>query len=194
MLEPDPPTSDITRLLQRWSDGDRHALEELMPLVYDQLRKLAGAHVRREGPGDTLQATGLVHEAYLRLTQQRQVSFENRLRFFGAAAQIMRRVLCDRARQRRAQKRGSGLVQQLDEWDVAAVAVEDQPVALDLLDTALEELEQLDARKVRIIELRYFAGLSIAECAESMGLSPATVKREWTVARAWLANRLRGEP
>jgi len=188
--------SDVTLLLHRWTEGDPSALEEMMPLVYDELRRLAAWHVARERQGTTLQPTALVHEAYLRMVRTKSVNFDSRVRFFAAAAQMMRRVLCDRARQRKAQKRGSGAPH--DSVDVEAAAAplfvdcnKDEAVDLDRLDRALEDLEHVDSRKVRIVELRYFAGLSIADSAAVLDLSPATIKREWTVARAWLANRLR---
>ena len=191
----DPASGDVTQLLHRWSEGDQQAFEQMIPLVYDQLRKLAAAHVSGEREGYTLQPTALVHEAYLRLVRQHSISYENRLRFFGAAAQTMRRVLCDRARRRKASKRGSGAHHQsLEDFDVPALTIGLEPgagaVDLDHLDTALEELEILDPRKARMVELRYFAGLSIEESATALSLSPATIKRDWTVARAWLANRL----
>jgi RNA polymerase sigma-70 factor, ECF subfamily len=191
--------SDVTLLLHRWSKGDREALREMMPLVYDELRRLAASHIGRERQGYTLQPTALVHEAYLRMVRQKSVSFESRIRFFGAAAQMMRRVLCDRARYRNAKKRGSGAPHESADVEAAATPVyvagyEDETVDLEKLDEALEDLEQVDERKVRIVELRYFAGLSIADSATALDLSPATIKREWTVARAWLANRLRSNP
>ena len=190
------PSSDVTQLLSRWSGGDADALRDLMPLVYDELRRLAAGHIARERAGCTLQPTALVHEAYLRMVRQKSVSFESRLKFYGAAAQMMRRVLCDRARQRKAAKRGGGAPH--DSADIEAAAIpalitgqNEEAVDLERLDEALEELEKMDERKVRIVELRFFAGLSIADSASAMELSPATIKREWTVARAWLANRLR---
>lgn len=194
MSTPDP--GEVTQLLHRWSGGDRHALDELMPLVYQELRQLAASHIAREPSGHTLQPTALVHEAYLRLVRQNSVSFESRLKFYGAAAQMMRRVLCDNARNRKAQKRGGGAPHETLDIERAAMPAvttgqDADVVDLDKLDVAMEELEKLDERKVRIVELRFFAGLSIAEAAAALSLSPATVKREWTVARAWLASRLR---
>jgi RNA polymerase sigma factor (TIGR02999 family) len=188
---PESPIN-VTQVLDRWNGGDADAVAELIPLVYEELRRLAAGNLAGERPGHTLQPTALVHEAYLRIVQQHSVSFENRLKFFAFAAQIMRRVLCDRARRRNAGKRGGGMVQ-------AAVDVEIPflpnlaVVDLERLDGALEALAEFDARKVRIVELRFFAGLSIADAAAAMQVSPATLKREWTVARAWLAHRLREE-
>ena len=187
---------DITQLLDRWSAGEREALDQLMPLVYEELRHLAVSQVAHEGSGNTLKPTALVHEVYMRMTRQTKVSFESRLKFYGAAAQVMRRVLCDTARFRKAQKRGGGA--DLEPLEISSAAMpagnigaDQHSIELDKLDILLEELEQVDERKARIVELRFFAGLSIAESAATMSLSPATVKREWTVARAWLANRLR---
>jgi len=192
----DDSKGDVTQLLNRWSGGDRDALGELMPLVYDELRRLAASQMARERSGQTLQPTALVHEAYLRMIRQAGVSFETRLKFYGAAAQMMRRVLCDRARRRKAQKRGGGAAHESDGIEAASVpsailSEHDGTVDLERLDDALQELETLDERKVRVVEMRYFAGLSIEDSATAMDLSPSTVKREWTVARAWLANRLR---
>jgi RNA polymerase sigma factor (TIGR02999 family) len=185
-----PETSQhrVTQLLQRWSSGDSRALDELTPLVYSEVRKLARSYLRRERPNHTLQATALVNEAYIRLVDQRSVQWKNRAHFFGIAAQVMRRVLVDHARMRKADKRGSGeapLV--LDEaLDVSAGR------SLDLvrLDDALEALATLDPRQAQIVELRFFGELSIEETAEVVKLSPATVKREWAAARAWLRREL----
>ena len=175
---------ELTALLVNWSNGDQRALDELMPLVYGELRRLAGAHLRRERSDHTLQSTALVHEAFLRLVNQRDVHWRNRAHFYGIAAQMIRRILVDHARAQQAGKRGSGAVKiELDE----AMAVSRQR-ELDLvgLDDALQRLSALDERQGRIVELRFFAGLSVEETAEVMHLSPATVKREWSSARAWL--------
>lgn len=183
---------DVTALLHRWSAGDHEAFEELLPLVYGQLRRLAAAHVSGERQGYTLQPTALVHEAYLRMVQQRSVSFDSRLRFYGAAAQTMRRVLCDRARRRKAAKRGGGAEHSpIDASVTIGVDSDATTVNLEHLDTALAALEEFDVRKARIVELRYFAGLSISDTAAALDLSSATIKREWTVARAWLASQLK---
>jgi RNA polymerase sigma factor (TIGR02999 family) len=178
------PAPDVTRLLMSWSDGDRSALEELMPLVYGELRRLASAHFRRERPGHTLQGTAVVHEAFMRLVDQRDVRWQNRAHFYGIAAQMIRRILLDYARSHHAGKRGAGAVKlQLDE--ALAVSRSDN-LEIEALNEALDRLEALDERQARIVELRYFSGLSIEETGEVMQLSPATIKREWNSARAWL--------
>lgn len=184
--EPPPPApaQEVTALLVDWSNGDRNALEELMPLVYGELRRLAGAHLRRERSDHTLQSTALVHEAFLRLVNQKDVHWRSRAHFYGIAARMIRRILVDHARAQNAGKRGFGAIKiELDE----AMAVSQQPeVDLVGLDDALERLAAMDERQGRIVELRFFAGLSVEETAEVMHLSPATVKREWSSARAWL--------
>ena len=177
-------TPDVTGLLIDWSKGDQHALEELMPLVYGELRRLAAAHLRRERSSNTLQSTALVHEAFLRMVNQRNVLWRNRAHFYGIAAQMIRRILVDHARAQHAAKRGAGAVRlELDD----GMAVSEQR-ELDLLglDAALLQLAAMDERQGRIVELRFFAGLSVEETAEVMQLSTATVKREWSSARAWL--------
>jgi RNA polymerase sigma factor (TIGR02999 family) len=176
---------DVTQLLVNWSHGDQQALEELMPLVYGELRRLASAHLRRERPNHTLQSTALVNEAFMRLVNQHNVEWRNRAHFYGIAAQMIRRILVDYARSQHAEKRGAGAVKlELDE----AMAVAQQAPDVDLLglNDALERLAGLDERQSRIVELRFFAGLSIEETAEVMHLSPASIKREWQTARAWL--------
>ena len=180
------PGPDVTQLLVSWSRGDQAALEQLMPLVYGELRRIASSHLRRERSHHTLQSTALVHEAFLRLVNQRDVQWSSRAHFFAIAAQMIRRILVDYARSQHAEKRGSGAVKlTLDE--AMAVPLE-SGVDLDLLalNGALDELSRLDARQSRIVELRFFAGLSIEETAEVMKLSPASIKREWNTARAWL--------
>lgn len=183
--------ADVTQLLLDWRAGDEIAGERLLPVVYDELRRQAARAMRREGE-HTLQATALVHEAYLRLVDQRRVEWKNRAHFFGIAARVMRRVLVDHARARHAAKRGGGAtaIALADEGHADANA----PAPLDLLalHDALERLAALDADQARVVELRYFGGLSIEETAEAMGTSPATVKREWAVARAWLRRELGG--
>jgi len=186
------PAADVTQLLASWSMGNQAALEELMPLVYSELRRLASAYLRRERPDHTLQSTALVHEAFLKLVNQRDVEWRNRAHFYGIAAQMIRRILVDYARSHHAEKRGSGAVMlALDE----AMAVPEK-TGLDLVDLndALEQLALMDPRQNRIVELRFFAGLSIEETAEVMQLSPATVKREWNSARAWLFRELSRRP
>lgn len=183
-----PESKDVTRLLAAWSDGDQGAFEELMPLVYDELRLIAGRYLRNERPGHTLQSTALVHEAYVRLVDQNRVRWQNRAHFFGVAAQMIRRILVDHARGKQAVKRGADVVKlSLDE---AVVAAGDRDVDLVALDDALQSLAKLDAQQGRIVELRFFAGLSIEETAEVVGVSPATVKRDWAVAKAWLHREL----
>lgn len=184
--------TDITRLLQEWQDGSPRALERLMPLVYDELHTLASRYLARERPNHTLQPTALVNEAYLKLAGQREVDWQNRAHFFGIAAQLMRRILVDRARYGGRAKRGR---------DVASVSVEDvepssasaDPVDVILLDRALSRLETLDAQQGRIVELRFFGGLTIQETADVMRISSGTVKRDWAVARAWLYRELTGD-
>jgi len=168
-----------------WSQGDQGALEQLMPLVYGELRRLAAAYLRRERSNHTLQSTALVHEAFLRMVHQQDVQWRNRAHFYGIAAQMIRRILVDYARGQHAEKRGAGAVKLvLDE----ALAVPQQSPDVDLLslNDALDRLTELDERQSRVVELRFFAGLSIEETAEVMHLSPASIKREWQTARAWL--------
>lgn len=182
---------DITVLLQRWSAGDALALDELTTIVYQELHKLASAYMRREPGGHTMQSTALVNEAYLRLVKQRGAQWQNRTHFYGVAAQIMRRILVDAARERHALKRGGeGPRLPLDEALTLPSPYDDQLLALD---QALHELADLAPEKARIVELRYFGGLSVPETAEALSISPTTVKRDWAVARAWLYHRLYGE-
>lgn len=181
----DRPERPITQLLIAWSDGHREALEDLVPLVYDDLRRMAAGYMRHEGAGHALQPTALVHEAYVRLIDQRKVKWRNRAHFFGVAAGMMRRILVDQARRRRAEKRG-GQWERVTLTGVEAAA--DGPDEVDVLTLhgALGRLAAFDPRQERIVELRYFGGLTIEETAEVVGLSPATVVREWTIANAWL--------
>jgi RNA polymerase sigma factor (TIGR02999 family) len=175
---------DITQLLVDWSQGDRTALDQLMPLVYEELRRLAHQHLRRERPGHTLSTTALVHETYLRLIDQRQVDWQNRAQFFALAAQLMRRILVNYARDHRTQKRG-GSEQKLSlDEDLPLSAT--RGVDLVALDDALTSLAARDAQKSRIVELRFFGGLTVEETAAVIGVSPRTVKREWRLAKAWL--------
>ncbi len=179
---------EVTQLLQSWSHGNRQAMADLLPLVYDELRRLASSHMRFEAPGHTLQATALVHEAYMKLIQQRAVNWQSRAHFFGIAAQMIRRILVDHIRATRAQKRGSGFVAlSLDE----AIGVpEKRNWEILALDDALKTLAKVDPQQARIVELRFFAGLSIEETASIVGVSPATVKRDWVSAKAWLFREL----
>lgn len=180
--------SEITRLLDEYANGNRAVLDELMPMVYAELRRLAHSFLARERKESTLQTTALVHEAYLKLIGQRTVDFKNRAQFFALAAQAMRRILLDSARSRTAEKRGNGLKISLE--DIGEISG-NADVRLIELDTALNELEQFDPDQARIVELRYFGGLTIEETAEVTAVSPATVKREWAMARAWLYDRLK---
>ena len=183
------PQHEITRLLADWSNGDQQALEKLTPLVYDELRRLAGRYLRQERAGHTLQSTALVHEAYLKLVGQNNVRWQNRAHFFGIAAQMIRRILVDYARARKADKRGSGAEKlSLDE----AIALPGgQDLDLVALDDALEGLAKIDPRQSRLVELRFFAGLTIEETAEVMQMSLATAKRDWVSAKAWLSREVR---
>jgi RNA polymerase sigma factor (TIGR02999 family) len=179
---------DVTQLLENWSNGDRGALERLMPLVYDELHRLARSYLRRERSDHTLQSTALVHEAYLRMVDQKNVRWQNRAHFFGVAAQYIRHILVDHARSHLAAKRGAGAAKlSLDE----AIGVpEKKEVDLLALDQALEGLAALDPQQGRIVELRFFGGLSIEETAEVLHISTATVKRDWVMAKAWLYQNL----
>lgn len=179
---------DITRLLKRWRNGDPQALEELTPLVYGELRHLAKHYMRQERAGHTLQPTALVHEAYLRLTGLRKTDFQNRIHFYGAAAHVMRRILVDHARRRRAAKRDpAATVTSLDEARTVGI---DLRLDLVSLDDALRDLAAIAARPARVVELRYFGGLTVEETAAVLGVAPATVKRHWAFARAWLHRAL----
>jgi RNA polymerase sigma factor (TIGR02999 family) len=180
------PENEISALLVRWRKGDQSALESLVPLVYERLRRLARAHLKNEDSDITLQGTDLVHEAYLRLTKQRSPDWESRNQFFTFAAYLMRRILVDHARKNDADKRGgSNLKVPLDE-SAETVAVPEKELEILALDRALDKLARLDPRQAKIVELRFFGQCSIAETSHALGLSQATVKREWTTARAWL--------
>ena len=177
-------SDNVTRLLLEWGDGNQQALEALVPLIYKELRNLAHNFLYRERPGHTLQTTALVHEAYLKLIDQNDARWQNRAHFFAIAAQAMRRILIDSARKHAAAKRG-GPQAELSLDEVADIALEPDSNLLKL-DEALNQLAKIDSRQSRIVELRYFGGLTIEETAEVISVSPATVKREWTMARAWL--------
>ena len=179
---------EITRLLKDWSTGDRQALERLTPLIYDELRRLAARYLRLERPGHTLQSTALVHEAFLKLIDQSSVQWQNRAHFFGIAAQMIRRILVDYARARHADKRGAE-AQKLT-LDEAIAVPGGRDLDLVALDDALEGLAQIDPRQSRLVELRFFAGLTIEETAEVMQISVATAKRDWVVAKAWLSREI----
>ena len=179
---------DVTDLLLSWRQGDAQALDRLVPLVYDELRRVARSHLRREQPGHPLQATALVHEVYLRLVDVERLTLKNRAHFFAIAAKLMRQILVDHARRQHAEKRGGGATM----VSLDAVSPAAQPPSVDVLalDQALEALSAIDARQVGVVELRFFAGLDIDETAEALEISTATVEREWAMARAWLHRRL----
>jgi RNA polymerase sigma factor (TIGR02999 family) len=190
-MSDDTRRAPITELLIAWSDGRRDALEDLVPLVYQDLRRMAAGYMRREPAGHALQPTALVHEAYVRLIDQRQVKWRNRAHFFGVASGMMRRILVDQARLHRAQKRGG-------QWERVTLAGDEVgtegPDAVDVLalHESLERLAAFDPQQERIVELRYFGGLTIEEAAEVLAISAATVVREWTIAKAWLRADLSG--
>jgi len=187
-LAPAAAPEEVTRLLSAWSEGDRAALDRLLPLVEHELRRLAHRHMRRERGDHTLQTTALVNEAYLRLIGQRQVRWQNRAHFFGIAAQFMRRILIDHARKHAYAKRGGGA--RKISLDQAPVLSDERAAELVALDDALRSLAELDQRKSRVVELRYFGGLSVEETAEVVGISPDTVAREWRRAKAFLRREL----
>jgi RNA polymerase sigma-70 factor, ECF subfamily len=186
-------SKEVTQLLLDCRDGNKEALDRLMPLVYDELRRLAKSYMRRERPDNTLQPTALVNEAYLRLIDQRDVRWQNRAHFFGIAAQLMRRILVDRARSHHAVKRGGeGERVPLNE---AVISAPTRPeVDLISLDDALAKLTEIDPQQSRIVELKFFGGLTVEEIAEVLKISPATVKRDWSLAKAWLHREIRKEP
>lgn len=177
-------TEEITQLLMNWSQGDEAALDQLVPLVYPELRRMAKRHMAREGPEHTLQTSALINEAYLKLVDQQDVQWQNRAHFFAVAAQVMRHILIDHARRHAYDKRGAGA--QHVPLDEAAIVQEERAAQLVALDEALNALAALDPRKAQIIELRFFGGLNGEETAEVMKISPATVQREWQAAKAWL--------
>lgn len=180
--------TDITGLLLRWSDGDRAALESLLPLVERELHRLAHHYMRREKPDHTLQTSALINETFIRLVDQNRVRWQNRAHFYGIAAQLMRRVLLNYARDKRRVKRGGGaLMVSLSEAEVMSDA---RSVELIALDEALQRLTTIDERKSRVVELRYFGGLSVKETAEVLKVSPVTVMRDWDMAKAWLAREI----
>jgi RNA polymerase sigma factor (TIGR02999 family) len=175
---------EVTLLLSALKRGDDAAVSKLMPLIYDELRRLAASYMRRERADHTLQATALVHEAYLKLVEQRSVDWQSRAHFFGVAAQLMRRILVDHARGHTRQKRGGE--QQKVSLDEAFVFSERQADEIVAVDDSLNVLSKIDPRQARVVELRFFGGLSVEEAADVLGVSPKTVKREWSVAKAWL--------
>ena len=186
-----PASQGVTQLLVDWSNGDQAALHKLLPLVNAELRQLAKRYMRRENPGHTLQTSALVNEAYIRLIDQQQVRWQNRAHFFGIAAQLMRRILIDHARSHHYAKRGGGALRvSLDE---TAAVTNARAAELLAVDEALEKLTAMDARKGRIVELRFFGGLTEEETAEVIGISSPTVQREWRAAKAWLHRMLTDE-
>jgi len=180
---------DVTGLLVKWGQGDKGVLDQLLPAVYDELHRMAARYLRRERPDHTLQPTALINEAYLRLVDKNSVTWENRAHFFGIAANVMRRILVDHARGHQAAKRGGSAIKvPLDEQLHGTPKQEEMDLVA--LDTALTRLATVDPEQSRLVELRYFGGLTIEETAQVMGISPATVKRSWTVARAWLRREI----
>jgi RNA polymerase sigma-70 factor, ECF subfamily len=184
-----PPCGEVSGLLRAWSRGDQSALEKLTPIVYDELRRLASRYMKRERSGHSLQTTALVNEAYMRLVDYKRMQWQNRAHFFAVAAQLMRRILVEHAR-RHNLKRGGG---------VPHVSLEEAPVVggnddadLMALDNAMKALERIDSRKVQVVEMRFFGGLSVEETAEVLKVSPVTVKRDWRAAKAWLYRELTG--
>ena len=184
---PQVQPKQITELLVKWKEGDQQAVHALLPLVYEELRRLAHQYLRKERPGHTLQSTALVHEAYLRLEKQGEVKFENRAHFMAICAQLMRQILVEYARRRGAAKRDGGYKLSLDD---VVVSAKSRDLDLVALDDALTQLSKLDPQQSRIVELRFFGGLSIEETAEVLGISSATVKRDWATARVWLLHEM----
>lgn len=177
-------SQNVTQLLIGWSNGDREALDALLPVVYEELRKQAANYLRRERVGHTLQTTALIHEAYLKLVDQKNVHWQNRAHFFGIAAQLMRRILVDHARTKKRAKRGGSNIRV--SFNEANVLAPSQNLDIVALDEALERLSEIDEQQSRIVELRFFSGLTVEETAAVLAISPATVKRDWSMAKAWL--------
>lgn len=186
------PTANITQMLIDLTDGNQEVVNQILPHIYDELRRLAGSYLRRERSDHTLQPTALVHEAYMKLIDQKQVKWQNRAHFFGIAAQVMRRILMDHARKHLANKRG-GNAEVLPLEEEILIVSNDRSNDLIALDDALEELGKMDPQKARIVELRYFGGLSIEETAEVIGVSVPTINRQWRLAKAWLYSQLAAE-
>ena len=178
------PSKSVTQLLIEWRDGDQTSLDKLMPLVYEEMRRLAHYYMRRERAGHTLQTSALVNEAYLRLVDHKNMRWQNRAHFFAIAAQAMRRVLIDHARSRQYAKRGGEA--QMVELDEGTIAIQERAASLVALDDALTELAAFDLRKSQVVVLRYFGGMTVEETAEALGISPVTVMRDWSTAKAWL--------
>jgi RNA polymerase sigma factor (TIGR02999 family) len=187
----DSPAHDVTELLLSWGQGDTAALDRLVPLLYDDLRRVARGHLRRERPGHSLQATALVHEVFLRLVDVDRMTLKSRTHFFALSARLMRQILVDHARRQRAGKRGGGATMiGLNEVVGKAAPTSTSSVDVLALDEALDALSSFDARQCRVVELRFFAGLNILETADALGVSTPTVEREWAMAKAWLHQRL----
>jgi RNA polymerase sigma factor (TIGR02999 family) len=183
-----PSSSNVTQMLHDWSHGDREVLDKLVPVVYEELRRQATRYLKRERPGHTLQTTALIHEAYIRLIDQKNVHWQNRAHFYAIAAQLMRRILVDHARSRQAAKRGgSDIKLPLEE---AMIVSEGREIDLVALDEALERLAAIDPQQSRVVELKFFSGMSVEETAEVLGVSTRTVKRDWNVAKAWLRRQI----
>ena len=183
-------SQNVTQLLIGWSKGDKAALDALLPMVYQELRTQASRYLRRERPGHTLQTTALIHEAYLKLVDQKNVHWQNRAHFFGIAAQLMRRILVDHARSKKRVKRGGSDIRV--SFNEANVLGQTQNLDIVALDEALERLAEIDEQQSRIVELRFFSGLTVEETAEVLSISPATVKRDWSMAKAWLHREITG--
>ena len=183
-------SQNVTQLLIGWSKGDKEALDALLPLVYEELRQQASRYLRRERVGHTLQTTALIHEAYLKLVDQKNVHWQNRAHFFGIAAQLMRRILVDHARSKKRAKRGGSDIRVSFNEANALAPVQDLDIVA--LDEALARLAEVDEQQSRIVELRFFSGLTVEEAAEVLSISPATVKRDWSMAKAWLHREISG--
>jgi len=190
MSQPEAKAAEITAMLREWSDGKQEALDKLLPLVYDELHRQASRFLRKERQGHTLQTTALIHEAYLKLIDQRDVKWESRTHFFALAAQAMRRILVDYARTRHREKRGGDNLK-LPLEEALTIAAEEKSVDLVALDEALNRLAERDEQQARVVELRYFSGLSLEETATALHISRATAARDWSMAKAWLFRELR---
>lgn len=186
-----PPNNQVTELLQRWGKGDKEALDSLMPLVYEDLRRLASYYLKQEVRAQTLQSTALVHEVYLRLCGQQDPGWAGRAHFFAVAAKMIRRILVDHARQKSAAKRGGNV--QLEQLDHALALPSHNEVDMMMLDESLNELAAFDLRKSQVVEMRFFAGLQAKDIATVLGTTEATVRRDWKIARAWLYRRMQGD-
>jgi RNA polymerase sigma factor (TIGR02999 family) len=189
MSQSEPEANEITQILWEWSKGNREALDKLMPLVYDELHRQASRYLRRERPNHTLQTTALINEAYLKLIVQKEVVWESRTHFFALAANAMRQILVDYARTKNRQKRG-GVMGKVDFDEALIIAADEKNIDLIALDEALTRLEKVDEQQAKVVELRYFSGLSLEETAEALHISRATAAREWAMARAWLHREL----